>query len=260
MSPRESRRRNIPGSRRSTSNTRALRPSPSPSRRRIRTEGGKKSCRPSDKYNVILKRSKSEPSLWKPGGGEDEEGILYRPQKTCADLFSSPDISLSQSPRKSSEVVGYKYNKDAKVVVNVMVEGSPGPIRTMVKLGSNVEETIKLVVKKYNEEGRTPRLDKDAASTCQLHHSYFSLQSLSKSDFIGDAGSRSFYLRKNIINRRQPPNASNITDHQVIATNQVAPNSNNHPFFSIFFHGNMKRIIRKSRKFWNFFGCIPCTL
>lgn len=69
------------------------------------------------------------------------------------------------------------YRKDAKVVVNVTVEGSPGPIRTMVKLGSNVEETIKLVVSKYNEEGRTPYLNKDAASTSELHHSYFSLES-----------------------------------------------------------------------------------
>lgn len=61
-------------------------------------------------------------------------------------------------------------------MINVTVEGSPGPIRTMVKLGSNVEEITKLVVNKYNEEGRTPLMDKDAFSTYELHHSYFSLQ------------------------------------------------------------------------------------
>lgn len=61
-------------------------------------------------------------------------------------------------------------------MINVTVEGSPGPIRTMVKLGSNVEEITKLVVKKYNEEGRTPLMDKDAFSTYELHHSYFSLE------------------------------------------------------------------------------------
>lgn len=69
------------------------------------------------------------------------------------------------------------YNKDAKVVVNVTVEGSPGPIRAMVKLSSSVEETIKLVIDKYGEQRRTPHLDKDAISTFELHHSYFSLQS-----------------------------------------------------------------------------------
>ena len=72
------------------------------------------------------------------------------------------------------------YKKDAKVVVNVTVEGSPGPVRTMVKLGSSVDDTIKLVVDKYSEEGRTPKLDKDAALTYELHHSYFSLQSKSR--------------------------------------------------------------------------------
>lgn len=73
------------------------------------------------------------------------------------------------------EMQGYK--RDAKVVLNVTVGGSPGPVRTMVKLGSSVEDTIKLVVDKYSEEGRTPKLDKDAASSFELHHSYFSLQS-----------------------------------------------------------------------------------
>lgn len=69
------------------------------------------------------------------------------------------------------------YMKDAKVVLNVSVEGSPGPVRAMVKLGSTVDETIKLVVDKYSKEGRTPKLDKDEALSFELHQSYFSLQS-----------------------------------------------------------------------------------
>ena len=69
------------------------------------------------------------------------------------------------------------YNKDSKVVVNVTVEGSPGPIRAMVKLGSSVGETIRLVIDKYSEEGRSPLVDKDSALTFELHHSHFSLES-----------------------------------------------------------------------------------
>ncbi|GKU95448.1 hypothetical protein SLEP1_g8808 [Rubroshorea leprosula] len=69
---------------------------------------------------------------------------------------------------------GPGYNKDAKVVINVSVEGSPGPVRTMVKLGCTVEQTIKLVVNKYAEEGRSPKLDHNF--TFELHQSYFSLQ------------------------------------------------------------------------------------
>lgn len=69
------------------------------------------------------------------------------------------------------------YKKDAKVVVNVTVEGSPGPVRTMVKLGASVEETIKVVVDKYSKEGRTPKLDQGAPSSFELHNCYFSLKS-----------------------------------------------------------------------------------
>lgn len=65
------------------------------------------------------------------------------------------------------------------MVVNVTVEGSPGPVRTMVKLGSSVDDTIKLVVDKYREEGRSPNIDPNMASSFQLHHSHFSLQSKS---------------------------------------------------------------------------------
>ncbi|KAL2902273.1 hypothetical protein RDABS01_027355 [Bienertia sinuspersici] len=89
-----------------------------------------------------------------------------------------------------------RYDKDAKVLITVTVEGSPGPIRTLVKLGTSVEDTINLVVQRYGEEGRTPHLDKDSYSF-DLHVSYFSLQSLDRTDAIGEAGSRSFYLRKN---------------------------------------------------------------
>ncbi|GJR38296.1 RNA-directed DNA polymerase, eukaryota [Tanacetum coccineum] len=79
-----------------------------------------------------------------------------------------------------------------------MVEGSVGPIRALVKLGSSVNDTIKLVMSKYNAEGRTPRLDQDATTSFELHHSYFSLQSLEKSNIIGEIGSRSFYMRKSV--------------------------------------------------------------
>jgi hypothetical protein len=69
------------------------------------------------------------------------------------------------------------YDKEAKVVVNVTVEGSTGPVRTMVKLGSTVDDTISHVVHKYREEGRSPKIDDSIVpSSFQLYLSYFSLQ------------------------------------------------------------------------------------
>lgn len=59
-------------------------------------------------------------------------------------------------------------------MIDVAVEGSPGPVRTVVNKCCNVEETIKLVVDKYFEEGRTPKLDRGSAF--ELHHSHFSIQ------------------------------------------------------------------------------------
>lgn len=79
---------------------------------------------------------------------------------------------------KQSLMVLQRQNsrKEAKVVVSVTVEGSPGPVRTMVKLGSSVDDTIKVVVNKYSEEGRTPKIDPKAAASFQLYDSHFSLQ------------------------------------------------------------------------------------
>ncbi|KAL2516821.1 Uncharacterized protein Adt_13068 [Abeliophyllum distichum] len=247
MSERDLRRR-IPAYRRATSRSRAGKPSPSPSPaplniRRSRPPVCVRSRKPSENLK-ILRRSKSEPLLLRGGGGEgdrnrtaveeeEDEGVLYRPQ-TCTDIFSSPENLVPRSPNFE------RYNKDSKVVVNVTVEGSPGPIRTMVKLGSNVEEMIKLVIRKYNSEGRTPNLDKDFASRCELHHSYFSLECLNKSDVIGDVGSRSFYLRK----------CRSDQVESTLNTDIVPMNASN------FITRKTNKIIRRTQKLWKLLGCI----
>lgn len=258
MSERELRKRHT-GKGKAISRSRAPRPSPSPSdrsRRRIKPAGGIKWRRPIQKFK-LLTRSNSEPWLWKPGGDaaaaavaaeeEVEAGVLYRP-RTCVDIFSSPDSLVPPSPANRSE----RYNKDTKVVINVTVEGSPGPIRTMVKLGSNVEEITKLVVKKYNEEGRTPLMDKDAFSTYELHHSYFSLEGLSKSDLIADVGSRSFYLRRS---------SSSYCSDDKTPSNQPESSSSSSlllPFLPMFVNRKIKKVMRRTRKVWKIFGCITC--
>ncbi|XP_073135981.1 uncharacterized protein At4g22758 [Henckelia pumila] len=206
--------------------------------------------------NILIKRSKSEPSLIKRSSlaaEEDDQGVFCRPV-TWVDIFTPPEISPPRFPRKS-------YQKDAKVVVNVTVEGSAGPIQTLVKLGSNVEETINLVINKYNQEGRIPPLDKHSASTCQLHQSYFSLQSLSKSELIGDIGCRSFYLRKYSSDHQHMANGEeNISNssYQVDVKLNSSGDQSTISFTSLFFHRNIEKIMVRTRRFCNFFGCIPC--
>ncbi|KAJ9147787.1 hypothetical protein P3X46_029908 [Hevea brasiliensis] len=259
MSERSFRRRfSASGSRKS----RPPHPSPSPS---TRTPPPRRSVKQS-KPIKILKRCSSEPMLWKisEGGGisesevqqqrslwsADESGVFPRPH-TYTDVFASSPSLMTFSPRSFE---GYK--KDAKVVVNVTVEGSPGPVRTMVKLGSSVEDTIKLVVDKYAEEGRTPKLDKDAASSCELHHSYFSLQSLDKSELIGDIGNRSFYLRRSSSNRSSngPSSPSNL--HNIVVRENSSPPITPLPFFfSSFVARKFGKIMRRSRRIWKVLVC-----
>ncbi|KAK8538075.1 hypothetical protein V6N12_044214 [Hibiscus sabdariffa] len=203
------------------------------------------------KHGRILKRCASDPCLWSSAtedqqtgsgfsGSETEGGplALFRP-RTCTDVFaSSPSLpglcspsSSPSSPKLGFEFGMHGYNKDAKVVINVSVEGSPGPVRTMVRLGTSVDDTIKLVVDKYAEEGRTPKLD--SGSGLELHHSYFSLES-----------SRSFYLRKNSSN-----GASFVSE-----IDPAVP----HPAFLVlgFVARKVSKIGRRTRRLWKVLVCL----
>ncbi|XAR54998.1 hypothetical protein NMG60_11030363 [Bertholletia excelsa] len=236
-------------------------PSPSPhGRNRLSRRRSPKQPRLTDQD---LRRSNSEPNLRPPGlvGADDEHrnltppgAALYRPH-TCTDIFSPTDGLPSQSPSKVE-----RYSKDAKVVVNVTVEGSPGPIRTMVKLGSSVEETIKLVINKYGEEGRCPQLEKGAASTFELHQSHFSLESLEKSRVIGDVGCRSFYLcRGNSGRGGSGREIASFSSEIVSGSANTPPNTSPLHFLYAFIAQRIKKLVRRTCQLWKIMGCLHCS-
>lgn len=159
-------------------------------------------------------------------------------------------------------------------MVKVNVEGSVGPIRALVKLGSTVDETIKHVMNKYNEHGRTPRLEQDTITSFELHHSYFSLQcsylllphnpyssmtmlklhyfvnaGLEKSDVIGDIGSRSFYMRKSV------NNDPSIDSQTVVATPNNSPSPSSNIFLPNFIYQEFKKMIQRTCEIWRLLGC-----
>ncbi|KAI3501166.1 hypothetical protein L1887_29027 [Cichorium endivia] len=218
------------------------------------------------KHSKFIKRYNSEPTLLTAGisiagaGVDvgDDHRYMTPPGDSCSifgnrastDVFSSSPELLPNSPEKSKG-----YNKDAKVVVKVTVEGSSGPVRALVRLGSSVEETIRLVMNKYNAEGRNPRLDQDAITSFELHHSYFSLRSLDKSNAIGEIGSRSFYMRKSVNDNEDV--CSNTSNHSGVVeagSNGYSSMSSNIFFRSFMFH-EFKKIIRVTSKVWRFLGC-----
>lgn len=244
-------RKKIPVNRR----LRLRQPSSSPSSHRRST-----TLRPIrlSKASQVLKRCNSDPTLgdnycrYEDHRSLTSELVIFRRQ-TCADIFSPLDNLLLQSSPPKFE----GYNRDAKVVVNVTVEGSPGPVRAMLKLGSTVDETIRLVVNKYGQEGRSPHLDKDAASSFELHSSHFSLQSLNKSDMIGEAGSRSFYLRKSNSNRRgETASSSFIQD--IVCVSDI-PHQPRLLFLPTFVSRRIDKFIRRTKKLWKIMGCMPSS-
>uniref|UniRef100_A0A1J3FK46 DUF7054 domain-containing protein n=1 Tax=Noccaea caerulescens TaxID=107243 RepID=A0A1J3FK46_NOCCA len=209
------------------------------------------------KSTKILNRSFSEPNLHQSISVEDDdddrlcstpvidlpseepEQIVYLSKIRSEVFASAPSLSGFSSPSSSSSPINQQvYKREAaKVVINVSVEGSPGPVRTLVKLSCNVEETIKMVVDKYRKEGRTPKLDKDVAF--ELHQSHFSIQCLEKTEVLGEIGSRSFYMRK-----REPENR--------IPVRRSIPSSN---LIESFIAQKIGRIVRRTKKIWNILVC-----
>ncbi|KAI3727531.1 hypothetical protein L6452_16147 [Arctium lappa] len=221
--------------------------------------------RSSKNPSKFIKRCNSDPTFFTTGisiaGADvtDDHRNMTPPSDSCAMFLKriSTDV-FSSSPEllpEKSEIIVQRYDRDAKVVVKVTVEGSPGPIRALVKLGSSVDETMKLVMNKYNAEGRSPQLDQDAITSFELHNSNFSLKCLDKSDMIGEIGYRSFYMRKNANDRRDSCSSTSIGSEIVAGKANGSPSTSLDISFRGFICQGLKRIIGRTSKFWRFLGC-----
>ncbi|VAI34388.1 hypothetical protein VPH35_091244 [Triticum aestivum] len=216
-----------------------------------------------------LTRSASEPALW----WRDDARIhpvthppspppppINRPH-TCYDVlapdspFASSSLLLPPDRRTPWE--------EAKVVVNVTVEGSAGPVRAMVSLGSSIRDAIAAVVERYHREGRSPRLDPASAESFQLHHSHFSLQSLNKNDKIGEVGGRNFYLHKSggtnglALQRGEPGVHSGGGETTQSHGGQLAGVPYHHHLLAIVMK-KLDKIGRRTKRLWRLLTC-DCT-
>lgn len=235
-------------------------PQPSPSRAPAAGRSSFKHLKPAKR----LERCSSAPMLLNREGDLDEgdpgdlsqsassnDGAMFSPPSCTDVLSSSPSLMGSYSPRRLEG-----YNKEAKVVVNVTVEGSAGPIRMMVKLGSSVEDTIKLVMNKYKEEGRMPKIDCGHSTGFELHRSYFSLQSLDKSELLGDVGSRSFYLRRTTAGLDTNGLPASFVSGKAVPVRTISPQSPPPIFlFSTFIARKLAKIMRRAHKLWRIIIC-----
>lgn len=80
-----------------------------------------------------------------------------------------------------------------KLLVNVTVARSIGPLRALLSKDATVEDAIKATLVLYAKEGRKPLLSNDPASF-GLHYSQFCINCLNPGDKVEDLGSRTFFL------------------------------------------------------------------
>ncbi|KAJ4956013.1 hypothetical protein NE237_012796 [Protea cynaroides] len=212
--------------------------------------------------STTMKRSEPQSKPIKSFYRCHSESIIHTVSLELSEIQIPKTDALQFHQQTCSDI----YSKDAKVVVTVTVEGSPGPVRTMVKLEWSVEEIIKVVVDKYREERRNPLLNLDSASSFHLHHSCFSLHNLDKKKTIGEIGSRSFYLRKssncsneisfNSVGRSQTAWSSSSSCFSSTANPEIA--SPPIIFFPEFIAREFQKIIRTLFKLWKFLDCFQC--
>ncbi|KAL8150466.1 hypothetical protein V2J09_020274 [Rumex salicifolius] len=164
-------------------------------------------------------------------------------------ITCSADLSSKFPPLLSPRSI-QSFPEDSRVLVSVTVEGSPGPIRTLVKLTSTVEEAIKLVIDEYCKEGRIPPLE-STSSLYQLHLSSFNFESLDRSETIGSIGSRRFYLRK----RRKAviSEISCANDEVTSISSQSCPVM---VLLPAYISRGIAVILRRMRNLWKMIGCL----
>lgn len=105
-----------------------------------------------------------------PSGPRESSAVLRRP-KTQPELFGSgrpdslPAAEFQCPPRPT------------KLLLNVTVQRSLGPIHIIISIESTVEDLISATLREYAKEGRRPILSSTDASAFDLHYSQFSLES-----------------------------------------------------------------------------------
>ncbi|KAK1409978.1 hypothetical protein QVD17_36509 [Tagetes erecta] len=112
-------------------------------------------------------------------------GKLRRP-RTLPDLASGPFLSSSKDHVARPKLT--------KLLLNVTVQRSLGPVQVLISPESTVRDLIADALKLYSKEGRRPILPSLDPSCFGLHYSQFSLQSLDPEEKLIELGSRNFFL------------------------------------------------------------------
>ncbi|MCL7040255.1 hypothetical protein MKW94_009664 [Papaver nudicaule] len=123
------------------------------------------------------------------------QGTLRTP-KTDPELFAGMRNKLSGGISSSPLLETSQNNipKLTRLLLNVTVQRSLGPIHVVMSPDSTVGDLITMVVKQYSEEGRRPLLSTVNPSDFNLHYSQFSLECLDREEKLIQLGARNFFL------------------------------------------------------------------
>ncbi|KAK4758215.1 hypothetical protein SAY87_019516 [Trapa incisa] len=128
-----------------------------------------------------------------------EAGKQLRRPKTVPDLRST---AFSVQPY-SAGVAAEERPRLTKLLLNVTVQLSVGPVQVVATSDSTVGDLIAKAVLQYLKERRRPVLPTADPAGFDLHYSLFSLESLGRDEELMSLGSRNFFLC-----HRRPPAAN----------------------------------------------------
>ncbi|KAK1261957.1 hypothetical protein QJS04_geneDACA020518 [Acorus gramineus] len=108
--------------------------------------------------------------------------------KTHHDLLRR-DPPTTPSPEKKEQ-----QHKLTKLLLNVTVQRSLGPVYVVISPESTVEDLIRAAIDAYTKEGRMPPLVGSDPRLFELHYSQFSLENLDPKEKVISLGSRNFFM------------------------------------------------------------------
>ncbi|KAK6935260.1 hypothetical protein RJ641_035415 [Dillenia turbinata] len=111
-------------------------------------------------------------------------GVLAAPNKLLA-----PPEKTSSSSSTTTNVL-----RPTKLLLNVTIDRSVGPMQVIMSPENTVADFIKAALEAYAKEKRRPLLIETDPKHYALHYSQYSLESLKADEKLINLGSRNFYL------------------------------------------------------------------
>ncbi|XP_008803998.1 uncharacterized protein At4g22758-like [Phoenix dactylifera] len=99
--------------------------------------------------------------------------------------------NLPRRPEINGGVAGQRLTK---VLLNLTIEGSVGPVLLVMSLENTVADIVRAAVETYAKQGRRPLLPHTDPKAFNLHYSQYSLEILNPEEKLIALGSRNFFL------------------------------------------------------------------